>query len=274
MRIFSKPLLRFYLIKLKTADCTLYACFYYKEIFMRQSNFKFTQTEIEKDLKELGGWYEQIKDKHPEEMSDFFTARAKGYEEHMLNLFDMYKTLPKHIPHSAEKLLDLGCGTGLELDDIYKVYPDMQVTGIDMTQTMLDKLMQKHSDKHLEVVCVDYFKYDFEKRQFDAVISCESLHHFKYEKKGEIYHKIYRALKDGGVYIESDYMASSHAHEKLCLDFYDRQRAKFSVPDDIFVHIDIPLTVEHQKELIYTEEFKSVEVASRKENTVTLKVYK
>ena len=56
-----------------------------------------------------------------EKMSDFFEARIDGYEAHMLNdikgLKEGYRKLAELIPVNTAKILDLGCGTGLELDD-------------------------------------------------------------------------------------------------------------------------------------------------------------
>ena len=83
-------------------------------------------------------------------MSDFFTARVDGYDEHMLNdvegCKEGYIKMAELISDSTEMILDLGCGTGLELDEIFKWLPNVSVVGIDLTQAMLDKLRQKHFD--------------------------------------------------------------------------------------------------------------------------------
>ena len=241
---------------------------------MQQNEFAFADEEIKNNIKEISDWYEKIKDSTPEEMSGFFTARLEGYEEHMKACFDEYVILPSFLPEDAETLLDLGCGTGLELDEIFKIYPDIEVTGIDITQPMLDELKRKHEGRNIKTVFADYFRYDFGGECFDAIISVQSLHHLKYDKKGEMYRKIFRALKPGGIYIEADYTASSEAHEKLCLDFYDRQRARFNIADDVFVHIDIPLTLEHRKELALSSGFRRIKTVHRADNTVTTVAYK
>ncbi|MEA4821073.1 MAG: hypothetical protein VB122_02385, partial [Erysipelotrichales bacterium] len=54
-----------------------------------------------------------------EEMSSFFNERADTYDFHMLNELDLevfYSKIAKCIPADwgQVKLLDLGCGTGLE----------------------------------------------------------------------------------------------------------------------------------------------------------------
>lgn len=83
----------------------------------------------------------------------------------------------------SRSILDLGCGTGLELDEIFKRYPDAKVFGIDLCQDMLDRLQQKHGHRNLETVCADYCQYNFGSEKWDSVISFESLHHFLPDKK-------------------------------------------------------------------------------------------
>lgn len=92
--------------------------------------------------------YETTTIKQPllEKMSDFFTARVEGYDEHMLNNVEgckeRYIKMAELVPDGTETILDLGCGTGLELDEIFNRLPNVSVVGIDLTQAMLDKLRQ------------------------------------------------------------------------------------------------------------------------------------
>lgn len=99
------------------------------------------------------------------------------------------------LPLECQKILDLGCGTGLELDRLWEISPNLEVTGIDLCADMLEKLRKKHSGKRLTTICQDYFQYDLQCGKWDAVISFESLHHFLPERKKELYRKIYSCLK-------------------------------------------------------------------------------
>ena len=132
----------------------------------------------EKYLQDLKQWLHDTSDSPLEEMSDFFTKRLDGYEEHMSIWEKSYQMFAEVLPSDCQKILDLGCGTGLELDQICQRKSDMDVTGVDLCQSMLDQLLKKHADKRLTTVCQDYFRYDFGNEKWDAVISCESLHHF------------------------------------------------------------------------------------------------
>ena len=58
-----------------------------------------------------------------ERMEDFFARRIDGYEEHMLQEVEGceegYRRMATLVPGHTLNLLDLGCGTGLELQAIW-----------------------------------------------------------------------------------------------------------------------------------------------------------
>ena len=145
-------------------------------------------------------------------MGDFFDTRTEGYEEHQLNTIDFAQEfypftagcLPKE---SGARILDLGCGTGLELDEFFDLNPDAKVTGIDLAAGMLNALKKKFSSKDITLILGSYFEVPFGEAQFDAAVSVESLHHFTKEEKLPLYTKLKAALKSGGYFILTDYFA-------------------------------------------------------------------
>ena len=100
-----------------------------------------------------------------------------------------YKLMAENIPNDAKNLLDLGCGTGLELDEIFKIHNSLSVVGIDLSEAMLKRLKGKHPDKDLILISDDYFKVDFGKGKFDTVVSFETMHHFPKNEKIKLYKK-------------------------------------------------------------------------------------
>jgi tRNA (cmo5U34)-methyltransferase len=199
-----------------------------------------------------------------EEMGSFFNARIDGYETHMVkdandNL--TYSETAKLIPAKKNlKLLDLGCGTGLELDEIFKVNPTVQVTGIDLAGKMQEKLMQKHAGRQsqLNLIQADYSKYDFGKNVYDVTVSYSSLHHFTPEEKIGLYRKIYAALKPGGFYLEDDYMAPTQEYEDFHFAENKRIRAALGIKEGYY-HYDTPCTAENQIAMLKKAGFKRVE---------------
>lgn len=228
----------------------------------------------EKYLQDLRQWLDDTADAPLEEMSDFFTKRLGDYEEHMSVWEKSYQIFAEELPSECQKILDLGCGSGLELDEILQRNPGIDVTGVDLCQSMLNKLLRKHPDMRLTTVCQDYFQYDFGYGQWDAVISFESLHHFLPERKKELYRKICAGLKEGGVFILGDYIACCDEEEELLRSEYLKRRKKSAVPDYCFVHFDIPLTLAHERELLQNAGFVIEKILNNPDNATIITVRK
>ena len=209
-----------------------------------------------------------------EQMSDFFTAHVDGYDEHMLNKVegckDGYVKMSELLPQDAAEILDLGCGTGLELDEIFKTKPSINVTGIDLTQAMLDKLKQKHPDKNLSLINASYFDYDFGICKYDAAISFQTMHHFSHEDKLKLYSKVFAALKTNGQYIECDYVVGSQQQEDFYYSENKRIREEQGILEGEFYHYDTPCTIDNQIKMLSKAGFKTVKISWRVENTTII----
>lgn len=225
-------------------------------------------------LQGLKQWLQDTSDLPLEEMSDFFAKRLDDYEEHMSIWEKSYQIFAEMLPAECRKILDLGCGTGMELDRIWQRNPEVEVTGVDLCQNMLDKLLKKHSDKRLTTVCEDYFQYDPGQDKWDAVISFESLHHFLPERKKELYRKVYNSLKRGGIFLSGDYIACCDEEEEILRQVYLKKRKQFAIPDQCFVHFDIPLTLEHEEELLLSAGFVIEEVRDNPDGATIIKAGK
>lgn len=206
---------------------------------------------MENRMNRLRAWLDEQRDVPLERMSDFFDRRIEGYDEHMLaNGDSAYRVLAEMLPENVCKLLDLGCGTGLELNTLWRRLPDVRVTGVDLTQSMLDALHRKFDGRPFRTICGDYFQVDFGEQAWDAVLTFESLHHFPDEQKLPLYRKIRRSLRPGGVFLYGDYFASCDEEERLLAEECARKRALSGIPADAFVHFDVPLTLPHELQLL------------------------
>lgn len=209
-----------------------------------------------------------------EQMSEFFTARVAGYDEHMIKEVagckEGYIKMAELLPKETIELLDLGCGTGLELDEIFKTKPFINVTGIDLTQAMLDKLKQKHPDKNLSLINASYFDHNFGTSKYNAAISFQTLHHFSQEDKLKLYLKVFDALKTNGQYIECDYMVQNQQEEDFYYSENKRIRKEQNIPDEEFYHYDTPCTIDNQIKLLSKAGFKAVKTNWRMENTTII----
>ncbi len=198
-----------------------------------------------------------------ERMDDFFTKRVNEYESQMLfnveGCRDGYIEIAKLVPKNCKFLLDLGCGTGLELKEIFKRFPNLNVTGVDLTKAMLKKLKENYPNRNINLICGNYFDVDFGISKFDCVISFETMHHFTYEAKINLYKKIRTALNNGGLYIECDYMAKNQSEEDFYFSELIRIRREQNIPESEFVHYDTPCTVDNQIKMFKKSGFRKSE---------------
>ena len=214
-----------------------------------------------------------------EKMSDFFEARIVGYDEHMLNNIEsadeFYPFTAKQLPTTENcHILDLGCGTGLELSEYYLLNPSARVTGIDLSQGMLDALNKKFPGKEITLICGSYFDVPFGVSLFDGAVSVESLHHFTKEEKVPLYAKLHGALKAGGYFILTDYFSLSDEEEQMHRRNLIALKAEQGISDDAFYHYDTPLTVQHEIEALHEAGFSSAEVLRNWGATYTIKASK
>ena len=215
---------------------------------------------MDNDYLELKNWLDSTADEPLENMDAFFDARIAGYEEHMAHWSEHYKWISELLPGDITTLLDLGCGTGLELDTIFARFPELNVTGIDLSAEMLAELRRKHSGRLLTLIQADYFSHDLGENCFDAAVSVETLHHFTARKKIGLFSRINRSLKPGGVYLECDYIAVTQAIEDLTFSECRRRRLRDQIPSDTYVHFDTPLTLEHEMAALKAAGFRTVEL--------------
>ena len=212
-----------------------------------------------------------------ERMDLFFENRLDGYDKHMLTEIkgaeEFYDFTARQLPQGEGcEVLDLGCGTGLELERFFALNPSARVTGIDLSAGMLDALKSKFPEKALDLIKGSYFDVPFEERKYDAAVSVESLHHFKREQKTELYKKLRNALKPNGFFILTDYFAENDEQEKALFEELDRLKAEQNA-DNGFYHFDTPLTLAHEIEALRIAGFSRVEILKKWGATAMVRAY-
>ena len=211
-----------------------------------------------------------------EEMAQFFENRLTGYDEHMLTEIkgaaEFYRFTAMQLPSDGNcAVLDLGCGTGLELEEYFVLNPRAEITGIDLSEGMLSALKSKFPDKSLHLICGSYFDVPFGEERFDAAVSVESLHHFTAARKRALYRKLRDSLKPGGCFILTDYFAESEALEREYFETLQRLRSGQGIAGDGFYHYDTPLTVEHEIKVLCSAGFAKCEVLKNWGATYTIR---
>ena len=214
-----------------------------------------------------------------ERMGEFFDNRLDGYEEHQLTCIEsaqeFYPFTASCLPlNENTNILDLGCGTGLELDYYFKLNHSAKVTGIDLAAGMLAALKEKFSDKDITLIQGSYFDVPLGENTYDAAVSVESLHNFTKDEKVPLYRKLHKALKPDGYFILTDYFATSNDEEIFYRNELNRLKAEQGITDNEFYHYDTPLTVEHETQALKEAGFSSVEILGNWGATYTLKASK
>ena len=200
-----------------------------------------------------------------EKMDDFFAARIDGYDAHMRRDIEgasgFYAYTASLLP-SAEgsRVMDLGCGTGLELEEYFALNPAASVTGIDLSEVMLNVLKAKFPDKDLTLIRASYFDVPLGNGQYDAAVSVESLHHFPAAMKAQLYKKLCSALTENGVFILTDYFAESKEMEQEYFRDLAALKKEQGLSDDVFYHYDTPLTVDHEMDVLSRAGFRDVRI--------------
>ena len=210
-----------------------------------------------------------------ERMDDFFAARVGGYDEHMRKTIegapDFYAYTASLLPAAkGARILDLGCGTGLELEEYFRLNPEAKVMGIDLSEAMLKALKEKLPNRKISLVTGSYFDVPFGEKAYDAAVSVESLHHFPAEQKERLYRKLHAALKDGGFFVLTDYFAGSEEQEKESFETLKQLKEEQGLPEDGFFHYDTPLTADHEIRVLRQAGFSEVRVLKAWGPTSTL----
>ena len=94
-----------------------------------------------------------------------------------------------------ERVLDLGCGDGVNTALIAELLPDGEVIGIDASKGMIAAAMHKEK-AHLRFILMDIDEIAFE-NEFDVVYSNATLHWVKDHHR--LLRNVCKALRTGGV---------------------------------------------------------------------------
>lgn len=202
----------------------------------------------------------------PEEMAAFFNVRVSGYEAHMKenpNYYEEKMILADQFEITSEpvKILDLGCGTGLEIEYILQRTPNAQFLGIDLAGAMLESLRKKYQAvlDQIELINGSYFDYDFGLNRFDYVVASATMHHWLPERKLSLYKRILDSLKLGGKFINDDYLVPVKEEGEM-LEVYLRLIASGLLKDGQFYHLDIPCSAQTETKIMNEAGFQRVKV--------------
>lgn len=205
-------------------------------------------------------------------MDQYFDSRVDVYDEiHQQTGISWGKQIrdivSKYISSQKNKILDLGCGTGLELEEILKKSPNSEIVCIDISKEMLRKLENKYNGYNIKTINDNFLNLDFGTEQYDFVISVMALHHFFEEDKLKLYKKIYSSLKQNGLFINSDYIIDDSNFE---LERFKQLRKIQENHQNELFHFDIPFTEDRERNVILSSGFSTIDKVYENKKTKIL----
>jgi len=149
-------------------------------------------------------------------VEDAFDRSAEYYDDWVRKAIPCYDeafaTAVELMPFEAGdeiRVLDLGAGTGLFSWHVSQRYGRASLVLYDVSSQMLKVAGERFSalGERASIVQADYLELDAYDA-YDAVISSLSIHHLEHEDKRALFSQVYRALRDGGVFINVDQIAA------------------------------------------------------------------
>lgn len=209
-----------------------------------------------------------------EEMKSFFDLRADGYDEHMVSVIEEFDNFYSKIAFPFEKtnepvkILDLGAGTGIELEFIFAKAPNARITAVDLSEEMLEKLVKKYEkfSSQISTIADSYLSLELQPYSFNYIVSVMSFHHLLPAKKIVLYKKLRKALVPMGTFVEGDYIVTPKEEKRLLKEFYLQQKNN-SLLEDGQYHIDIPFSEETQIRALKEAGFKKINVIFRESSS-------
>lgn len=143
------------------------------------------------------------------ETINYYNQNADEFfrESVVIDMSEIYPQFLKLIP-AGGKILDAGCGSGR--DSLYFLQKGFDVTAIDASAEMVCKATELTK---LNVLHMSFEEINWSEK-FDGVWACSSLLHLPKNELGNVFAKMLKALKTGGVLYASFKKGAGEATEK------------------------------------------------------------
>ncbi len=148
---------------------------------------------------------------------EFFSAIVVEYDSLIHRAVPRYDEMTQWLidtlPARAERILELGCGTGNLTLHLARRFPRAAITTVDASQEMLDLTASRlaaepvHARGNVRFMRSTFEQLRFDPGAFDLVASCISLHHVV--DKAALFTNIRRWIAPGGALRFSDQMAGA-----------------------------------------------------------------
>lgn len=124
--------------------------------------------------------FAQNEDAQVDDMRSYYAFQAKIYDFTRWTFLYGRKTILQKLPFDKNapiKILEVGCGTGVNMVELAKIYPQAHIVGMDVSGDMLkqaSKNLEKYQDR-VELLEKPYGGSDEYNGQFDLILFSYSL---------------------------------------------------------------------------------------------------
>ncbi len=152
---------------------------------------------------------------------ELFDQCATEYDQDRRKLVpffdDFYGTVLSMIPFERSaplRVLDLGTGTGLLTAMVAGALPAARFHLTDISPAMLAQAQQRFTGTgRITFALQDHLQLALDSA-YDLVISALSIHHLEHEAKRQLFHRVFQAIRPGGMFINADQAAGATAQEE------------------------------------------------------------
>ena len=176
------------------------------------------------------------------------------------------------------RVLDLGSSTAKFLLDLHsKKSVDMSLKGLDNSQAMIDRAMQKCQafGADIELELADMLTYTY--AQEDMIVANYTLQFIRPMQRLELIKRLYRGLNDNGVFIFSEKVVfEDKVLDKQMIDIYyaykkEQGYSEYEIAQkrEALENVLIPFTIEENIQMCKEAGFKTVHTLFQWANFVT-----
>ena len=210
------------------------------------------------------------------EFAQNYRDDANIYLPFRSQFIEVAKSLYGHFVNKnvSAKILDLGCGDGLFVQELLKTYSPGHISLVDGSVEMLDAAKKRLGNNEN----INFIKASFQdllagkllNEHFDFVYSSLAIHHLLFEEKKNLYAYIHKHLSPGGCFVHYDVVApSSEKIETWYLALWrqwikehpskERSEKLLGIPEEYKAnHDNVPNTLASQLEALEEIGFKEV----------------
>ena len=138
-----------------------------------------------------------------------------------------------YLPTDSAGILELGCGTGILTEKLLDACPGAAVTGLDISDEMLDIARNKPGLCGASFITRD-IRRAWPGRGYDAIVSSLCLHHLSPREREKVIHRAARALRPSGRFICGDIFRAEHDwEERLLTGAWERAMRDAGAGEDV-----------------------------------------